>query len=306
LQISFPLLMVLRESLRSVCLRAEEDKVEKGGNAAEVEVEAESAPTMEGSKTNTLYREPDEEKAKQAAAARKKPTATDIENAISEIASQIAQIRALKWGDESTGQVLASRASELEQEIKALWASNKRRIREGVPRYVDGLPARDVVRPPRVTLPQPVWRRETGLAACVQCEAKGLRCSRTRALGGEAVVDPEEQMASPIEKTTAPGEYRKLAGPRCQRCVRNGEPCLVWSGGEGRDEVVAAAYRDMPAEELGPEEELYERLERLYSYWKGVQRNERMEIIGSRMERLRLDNFALPMRRRSRGRQEDE
>lgn len=107
---------------------------------------------------------------------------------------------------------------QLNERARILWLANRQRIHAEAPRYVDGLPVRDVLRPPRVRLRLRMrlrGRRMTGCrlagtAACLNCEAKRLRC----------------EMA-------APGVSVQGA---CRRCVRNGEACLLslvpspWSG----------------------------------------------------------------------------
>lgn len=120
-----------------------------------------------------------------------------------------------EYGDavEELGLLKREEAEEqqLNERARILWLANRQRIHAEAPRYVDGLPVRDVLRPPRVRLHLHLrmrlrGRRTTGCrlagtAACLNCEAKRLRCEM--ATPGVSVQDA------------------------CRRCVRNGEACVL-------------------------------------------------------------------------------
>lgn len=98
------------------------------------------------------------------------------------------------------------RLERANREIEKVWEENRSVVEGAVPRYLEGIPVRMMIRPPvaRGPLRSAAGRRERGKPGliCFQCMAKGLRCS----LGGCAV-------------------------RACSRCVRHGDTCLVKEGG---------------------------------------------------------------------------
>jgi hypothetical protein len=214
-----------------------------------------------------------------------------VDKAIQKLVEATFKARPL---DQQTGESLEDwkdRINQLHHNINELWTDNRERIIASHPKYVNGLPARDTLKPPRF-FPH-FSRKPTGLLECLQCKAKGLPCSRVSIFGGQRSQGSDKRLkgASPEQRTA--DAIEKLSRERCQRCVRNGEPCLVWKDQmeEGEGEAI---YHDMG--DLGSDEEIHEMLEQLYEGVKYMRENERLEIIGSRMEKLALDNFVLPMR----------
>ncbi|KAF5138655.1 hypothetical protein E5D57_002441 [Metarhizium anisopliae] len=98
------------------------------------------------------------------------------------------------------------RLERANREIEKVWEENRSAVEGAVPRYLEGIPVRMMIRPPvaRGPLRNAAGRGERGKPGliCLQCMAKGLRCS----LGGGAV-------------------------RACSRCVRHGDACLVNEGG---------------------------------------------------------------------------
>lgn len=91
-----------------------------------------------------------------------------------------------------------NRAGQVNERMRRLWGLHAEEIRATTPRYVDGLPVRDVMRPPRY---HPLRARGTGdwLAEedpCKRCSGLGLRC---------------------VRKGDGDGD--------CSRCERAGEAC---------------------------------------------------------------------------------
>ncbi|KAH0495402.1 hypothetical protein TgHK011_008959 [Trichoderma gracile] len=88
--------------------------------------------------------------------------------------------------------------------ILALWNANQTRIRSSLPRYNEGFPIRDRIRPPVL---RPRRRQKpSGLGDCLQCLAKGLPCSMS-------------------VQTKGTGEAVLRGG--CRRCVAEGERCII-------------------------------------------------------------------------------
>ncbi|KAL7823462.1 hypothetical protein V8C26DRAFT_435549 [Trichoderma gracile] len=88
--------------------------------------------------------------------------------------------------------------------ILALWNANQTRIRSALPRYHEGFPIRERIRPPVL---RPRRRQKpSGLGDCLQCLAKGLPCSMS-------------------VQTKGTGEAVLRGG--CRRCVAEGERCII-------------------------------------------------------------------------------
>lgn len=90
----------------------------------------------------------------------------------------------------------------LNRSIVKIWNTNRNIIMDSEPRYVEGLPIRELVRPPIPVKPHGPVYKDSGVIKCLQCRAKDMRCSKTR-------------------KIPNLDEF----GP-CTRCVRNGDGCI--------------------------------------------------------------------------------
>lgn len=94
-----------------------------------------------------------------------------------------------------------ARMRRLDRRVRKLWTDNQERLEGAEKRYVDGMPVREMIRPPVF---RPHMRRlRSGLGECLPCGVKRLPCSRTRVLPGVSTREP------------------------CRRCARSGEPCLA-------------------------------------------------------------------------------
>ncbi|KHO00745.1 uncharacterized protein MAM_01523 [Metarhizium album ARSEF 1941] len=91
------------------------------------------------------------------------------------------------------------RLERANREIEEVWEENRSVVEAAVPRYLDGVPVRMMMRPPVARGPlrsAARWRERA--KSCLPCVAKGLRCSPAWDHGG-----------------------------RCSRCVRHEDACLV-------------------------------------------------------------------------------
>lgn len=114
----------------------------------------------------------------------------------------------LGQGAGETGAAWRARVRALDTKVRRLWINNEERIVDAERRYVEGLPAREALRPP-VFRPRGAGPRASGLGACLQCAVKKMACSRT---------------------TTAAGTGADHA---CRRCERNGEEACLVPAGDG-------------------------------------------------------------------------
>ncbi|PNY29344.1 Uncharacterized protein TCAP_00747 [Tolypocladium capitatum] len=102
-------------------------------------------------------------------------------------------------GEEKTAWL--ARIRSLNHGVRKLWIDNQEQLEGEEKRYVDGMPVREVIRPP-VFRPHTKQSR-SGMDECLQCSVKRMPCSRTSKLRGAS-----------------------KGGP-CRRCARSGEPCLA-------------------------------------------------------------------------------
>ncbi|KAI9167471.1 hypothetical protein HJFPF1_03599 [Paramyrothecium foliicola] len=193
-----------------------------------------------------------------------------------------------KWKDS------ALRVKRLNRSVEKLWDANADRIRAGQPRYINGLPAELTLKRPII---QPhVSQTRTGLEACLQCRTKKLRCSHTATyLRRQLRRRGDKEQAKPRSEMLAEARERKHS-ERCERCVRNGTPCMVVvvvDEDENGDGAIRAITKGL--EGLGNERQEAEMLDQVYAGLEEVRDNAKLDVVGSRLERTLPDNFALPL-----------
>ncbi|KAL6697644.1 hypothetical protein J3F84DRAFT_369578 [Trichoderma pleuroticola] len=108
--------------------------------------------------------------------------------------------RRMEDGTEEPHDVWRERMIALRKQIYGVWNDNAGRILVGMPRYVEGYPVREWIRPPIFL----ALRRQkmSGLRSCLQCEVKGLACSMSV-------------------------QGRELKNGGCKRCEADGDRCIV-------------------------------------------------------------------------------
>ncbi|KAL7930480.1 hypothetical protein V8C35DRAFT_283438 [Trichoderma chlorosporum] len=189
--------------------------------------------------------------------------------------------RRMEDGTEEPHEEWRGRMIVLRKEIYRVWNHNEGRIRMGLPRYVEGYPVREGIYPPKF---MPGKRqRMSGLGGCLQCEVKGLACSKSVQGRGS-------------------GEELKKSG--CKRCRADGDRCIVSCEFEDVEE----------GQEEGKEEEKKKKVSHGWDWWDGApdrgldtdsvaeavemwerrRRGARLETIGGVMQWVEVGGFALP------------
>ncbi|KAL7784241.1 hypothetical protein V8C43DRAFT_168301 [Trichoderma afarasin] len=182
--------------------------------------------------------------------------------------------RRMEDGTEEPHEIWRSRMIALRKQITAVWNDNDRRILTGVPRYVEGYPVRERIRPPIFL----ALRRQkmSGLRGCLQCEVKGLVCS----MSVQGRVAGEE-----------------LGNRGCKRCEVDGDRCIVDC------ELI---------EEVEEEGKWKEKVSHIWDWWDGAperekdmdsaaeaveiwerrRRGARLELVGGLMQWVEVRGFA--------------
>ncbi|RFU73415.1 hypothetical protein TARUN_8824 [Trichoderma arundinaceum] len=190
--------------------------------------------------------------------------------------------RRMEDGTEEPHDEWRGRMVSLRRQIYRVWNENQGRICMGLPRYVEGYPVREGIKPPKF-LP---GRRQklSGLGACLQCEVKGLGCSRSMLSGRVS--------------------GRDLQSKGCKRCEEEGERCIVeWEledteeeelQDKGKKESGQKDYTwDWVDGSSGPEpgsetESVAEAVE----MWERRRRGAKLELVGGSMQWVEAGGFA--------------
>ncbi|KAL7788321.1 hypothetical protein V8C37DRAFT_411732 [Trichoderma ceciliae] len=210
--------------------------------------------------------------------------------------------RRMEDGTEEPHKKWRGRMVDLRTQIYRVWNENQGRIGMGLPRYVEGYPVREGIEPPKFL---PGRRQEmSGLGVCLQCEVKGLGCSRSvlsRGVSG-----------------------RELKGKGCKRCEDAGNRCIVeWEAedieeGDGDGEGEGEKDKNMKKKsyiwdwvdgssgsergpESGPEPEPEpesDSVAEAVEMWERRRRGAKLELVGGRMQWVEIRGFA-PRRVRS-------
>ncbi|KAL6821083.1 hypothetical protein J3E69DRAFT_47572 [Trichoderma sp. SZMC 28015] len=182
--------------------------------------------------------------------------------------------RRMEDGTEEPHEIWRSRMIALRKQITAVWNDNDRRILMGVPRYVEGYPVRERIRPPIFL----ALRRQkmSGLRGCLQCEVKGLMCS----MSVQGRVAGEE-----------------LGNRGCKRCEADGERCIV-DCELIEEEEVEGKWKEKVSHiwdwwDGAPErEEDMDSAEEAVEMWERRRRGARLELVGGVMHWVEVRGFA--------------
>ncbi|KAL6797038.1 hypothetical protein J3E68DRAFT_322800 [Trichoderma sp. SZMC 28012] len=182
--------------------------------------------------------------------------------------------RRMEDGTEEPHEIWRSRMIALRKQITTVWNDNDRRILMGVPRYVEGYPVRERIRPPIFLS----LRRQkmSGLRGCLQCEVKGLMCS----MSVQGRVAGEE-----------------LGNRGCKRCEADGERCIV-DCELIEEEEVEGKWKEKVSHiwdwwDGAPERDLDEdSAEEAVEMWERRRRGARLELIGGVMQWVEVRGFA--------------
>ncbi|KAH6605110.1 hypothetical protein Trco_006817 [Trichoderma cornu-damae] len=195
--------------------------------------------------------------------------------------------RRMEDGTEEPYEQWRGRMANLRRQIYQAWNENQGRINMGLPRYVEGYPVREWIKPPKF-LP---WRMQemSGLTACLQCQVKGLACSRS-VLSGRV-------------------SDRDLKSKWCKRCEAEGERCIVeWEVNDIEETERSEKECDMkktkkeymwdwvdrsskpePGPGPGPDtESVAEAVE----MWERRRRGAKLELVGDRLQWVEMGDFA--------------
>ncbi|KAH0523639.1 hypothetical protein TsFJ059_008615 [Trichoderma semiorbis] len=182
--------------------------------------------------------------------------------------------RRMEDGTEEPHEIWRSRMIALRKQITAVWNDNDRRILMGVPRYVEGYPVRERIRPPIFL----ALRRQkmSGLRGCLQCEVKGLMCSMSvqGRVAGEEVMDRG-----------------------CRRCEADGDRCIVDCELIEEEEVEGKMKEKVSHIwdwwDGAPErEEDTDSVDEVVEMWERRRRGVRLEPVGGVMQWVEVRGFA--------------
>lgn len=194
--------------------------------------------------------------------------------------------RRLDDGTEEPHEAWRGRMIALRKQIYRVWNENHGRISMGLPRYVEGCPVREGIAPPKFL---PGGRQKmSGLGSCLQCEVKGLGCSRSVLTGRVSGRDVQSR--------------------GCRRCEDEGERCIAefevdddddeneedddGDEGNGEKKKKKSYMWDWVDAGAGPDTE--EALAEAVDMWERRRRGARLELVGGRMQWVEVRGFAPP------------
>ena len=129
-----------------------------------------------------------------------------------------------EYRDETFEQWTA-RMVALNEPVIKLWREHSAEIQRAHPKYIEGFPVRETIKPPSVWTGE---RRSSGRLACLQCWSKNMPCSLTTDLARGCMNTGRDESIR-----------------ACQRCVRSGDryECCV------RDKTLASGWRKADMED---------------------------------------------------------
>ncbi|KAM0255771.1 hypothetical protein ACHAQJ_005441 [Trichoderma viride] len=184
--------------------------------------------------------------------------------------------RRMEDGTEEPHDVWRKRMLALRGQIYKIWNDNWGRIIMALPRYVEGNPVRESIDPPKFVSEK--RQKMSGLGVCLQCEVKGLGCSRGVVTGKKS------------------GKLLKKEG--CTRCERAGHRCIVEyevevpvldsDEEEGKDGEKSVKKYIWDWADESDTEPVVEALE----MWERRRRGAKLELVGGTMEWIEAGGFA--------------
>ncbi|KAK5989178.1 hypothetical protein PT974_10678 [Cladobotryum mycophilum] len=206
----------------------------------------------------------------------------EVEEEVWEMVDMMAFEYGMGQGPQESFRAWDARMQLLNERVHEIWAENSERMLMREPRYVEGLPARLMLWPP--TFMPHKRRGRTGLDRCLQCEVKGLQCSRVRS-GEKCLV----KMKGGTEWMVAGRKVKEKIEKKKPGQVRFAEEEESESKSESTPEKSEKGMVKERKEEEDEEEEVRKLVEELEDRRKGV----RSEVVGDGMQRI--GGLAVPM-----------